>query len=154
MIGLACVAGAMFLLSRLHTGSSNLVIGTDLAVLGIGMGLTLQILILAAQNAAAPADLASTTSGVSFFRNLGGAMGVAAFGAILTNRVADEIAAGFAAVGLPMPSGTSGSLGSPEEISCPSRCTGSSRRRSPRRWRPSSWSASRSRSSGSSRSSR
>ncbi|NVI90957.1 MFS transporter [Actinomadura sp. BRA 177] len=116
VIGLACVAGAMFLLSRLHTGSSNLVIGTDLAVLGIGMGLTLQILILAAQNAAAPADLASTTSGVSFFRNLGGAMGVAAFGAILTNRVADEIAAGFAAAGLPMPSGTSGSLGSPEEI--------------------------------------
>ncbi|NKZ02602.1 MFS transporter [Actinomadura latina] len=114
--GMLCVAAAMYLLSRLHTDSSEIVIGADLALLGIGMGLTLQILILAAQNAAAPADLASTTSGVSFFRNLGGAMGVAAFGAILTNRVANEIAAGFRAAGIPMPSGTSGSLGSPEEI--------------------------------------
>ncbi|MEU8340409.1 MFS transporter [Spirillospora sp. NPDC048832] len=114
--GLACIAVAMFLLSRLHTDSSELLIGADLALLGVGMGLTLQILILAAQNAAAPADLASTTSGVSFFRNLGGAMGVAAFGAILTNRVADEIASGLRAAGLPMPTGASGELGSPEEI--------------------------------------
>ncbi|GAA1849395.1 MFS transporter [Actinomadura bangladeshensis] len=116
VIGLACVAAGMFLLSRLHTDSSEVLIGADLAILGVGMGLTLQILILAAQNAAAPADLASTTSGVSFFRNLGGAMGVAAFGAILTNRVAAEIASGFHAAGIPMPSGTAGRLGSPEEI--------------------------------------
>ncbi|MFA1542298.1 MDR family MFS transporter [Actinomadura monticuli] len=116
VLGLLCVAGGMFLLSRLHTDSPKLVVGADLALLGVGMGLTLQILILAAQNAAARTDLAATTSGVSFFRNLGGAVGVAAFGAILTNRVADEIAAGFRAAGLPMPSGTSGSLGSPAEI--------------------------------------
>ncbi|CNF20869.1 Drug resistance transporter EmrB/QacA subfamily [Mycobacterium tuberculosis] len=116
VLGLACVAAGMFLLSQLHTDSPKAVVGADLALLGIGMGLTLQILILAAQNAAAPADLASTTSGVSFFRNLGGAMGVAAFGAILTNRVAAEIASGFRSAGLPMPSGSSGDLGSPEEI--------------------------------------
>lgn len=113
--GMLCVAAALFLLSRLHTDSPKSLIGADLAVLGVGMGLTLQILILAAQNAAATADLASTTSGVSFFRNLGGAMGVAAFGAILTNRVAAEIASGFRAAGLPSPSGAGG-LGSPDEI--------------------------------------
>ncbi|MFB4305619.1 MFS transporter [Actinomadura sp. GTD37] len=116
VIGLACVAGGMFLLSQLHTESSKLIIGADLALLGFGMGLTLQILILAAQNAAAPADLASTTSGVSFFRNLGGAMGVAAFGAILTNRVGAEIASGLRAAGVRMPAGASGELGSPDEI--------------------------------------
>jgi EmrB/QacA subfamily drug resistance transporter len=116
VLGLLCVAGGMFLLSRLHTDSPKLIVGADLALLGIGMGLTLQILILAAQNAASRADLAATTSGVSFFRNLGGAIGVAAFGAILTNRVASEIASGFRAAGIPMPSGTSGSLGSPAEI--------------------------------------
>ncbi|WUI00166.1 MFS transporter [Spirillospora sp. NBC_00431] len=113
--GMLCVATAMFLLSRLHTDSSKLLIGADLAVLGIGMGLTLQILILAAQNAASTADLASTTSGVSFFRNLGGAMGVAAFGAILTNRVASEIASGFRVAGIPRTSGD-GELGSPDDI--------------------------------------
>ncbi|TMQ91172.1 MFS transporter [Actinomadura soli] len=112
--GMFCVAAAMFLLSRLHTDSPEVLIGADLAVLGIGMGLTLQILILAAQNAAAPSDLASTTSGVSFFRNLGGAMGVAAFGAILTNRVASEIASGFHAAGIQRAPGAD--LGSPDDI--------------------------------------
>ncbi|MES9539098.1 MULTISPECIES: MFS transporter [unclassified Actinomadura] len=117
VFGLLCVAGGLYLLSLLHTDSPKVLVGTDLAVLGVGMGLSLQILILAAQNAAAPADLASTTSGVSFFRNLGGAMGVAAFGAILTNRVADEITSGFRAAGIPMPGGGAHGLGSPEEIS-------------------------------------
>ncbi|WP_233525858.1 MDR family MFS transporter [Actinomadura spongiicola] len=115
VVGTLCIGIAMFLLSRLHTDSSNTLIGVDLAVLGIGMGLTLQILILAAQNAAAPADLASTTSGVSFFRNLGGAMGVAAFGAILTNRVTSEIASGFRAAGIPG-SSDDALRGSPAEI--------------------------------------
>ncbi|NYE17409.1 MFS transporter [Actinomadura citrea] len=118
VVGLLCVAGGLYLLSLLHTDSPKVIVGADLAVLGVGMGLSLQILILAAQNAAAPADLASTTSGVSFFRNLGGAMGVAAFGAILTNRVADEITSGFRSAGIPVPAGGGASdLGSPEEIS-------------------------------------
>ncbi|NDU77807.1 MFS transporter [Actinomadura sp. DSM 109109] len=117
VVGLLCVAGGLYLLSLLHTDSPEVLVGADLAVLGVGMGLSLQILILAAQNAAEPADLASTTSGVSFFRNLGGAMGVAAFGAILTNRVADEINSGFRAAGIPVPAGGGASdLGSPEEI--------------------------------------
>ncbi|MFI0405419.1 MDR family MFS transporter [Actinomadura sp. 3N508] len=112
--GTFCVVVAMILLARLHTDSPKTLIGADLAVLGIGMGLTLQILILAAQNAASTADLASTTSGISFFRNLGGAMGVAAFGAILTNRVASEIASGFQAAGIRQAPG--GDLGSPDDI--------------------------------------
>ncbi|MFB4313679.1 MFS transporter [Actinomadura sp. 21ATH] len=116
VIGLASVAVALFLLSRLHTDSSNLVIGADMAVLGFGMGLTLQILILAAQNAAAPRDLAATTSGVSFFRNLGGAMGVAAYGAILSNRLAAEMEDRLAAAGVRPPAGDAGQLGSPEQI--------------------------------------
>ncbi|QXJ23597.1 MFS transporter [Actinomadura graeca] len=115
VLGLVFVGASMLLLSRLHVGSSKLLIGADMAVLGIGLGLTLQILILAAQNAAAPADLASTTSGVSFFRNLGGAMGVAAFGAILTNRLGDELAAGVREAHISLPPG-GGELGSPHQI--------------------------------------
>ncbi|TDB81309.1 MFS transporter [Actinomadura sp. KC216] len=114
VVGTFCVVIAMVLLSRLHTDSPKALIGADLAVLGIGMGLTLQILILAAQNAASTADLASTTSGISFFRNLGGAMGVAAFGAILSNRVAGEIASGLRAAGIQRAPGDG--LGSPDDI--------------------------------------
>ncbi|MQY06096.1 MFS transporter [Actinomadura macrotermitis] len=115
VVGLLLVGASMYLLSQLHVDSSKLVIGLDVAVLGLGLGLTLQILILAAQNSAAMSDLAATTSGVSFFRNLGGAMGVAAFGAILTNRLKDELTDRLtAAHARPPASGTA--LGSPDAV--------------------------------------
>ncbi|MBE1531628.1 MFS transporter [Actinomadura algeriensis] len=116
VVGMVFVAGSLLLLSRLHVDSSRVEIGTGLALLGIGLGLTLQILILAAQNSAARSDLASTTSGLSFFRNLGGAMGVAAFGSILTNRLGDEMAEGAREAGISLPAGGGGSLGSPDQI--------------------------------------
>ncbi|MEV5569497.1 MDR family MFS transporter [Spirillospora sp. NPDC052269] len=113
--GLALVASSMYLLSRLHVDSSKLVIGADIAVLGAGLGLTLQIMILAAQNAAAITDLAATTSGVSFFRNLGGAIGTAAFGAILNNRLTHHLAEGLAAAHVRPPAGGT-SLGTPDAV--------------------------------------
>ncbi|MFC5752195.1 MFS transporter [Actinomadura rugatobispora] len=116
VIGMVCVTVALFLLSRLHTDSSEVYIGVAVAVLGVGLGLTLQILILAAQNAAATKDLAATTSGVSFFRNLGGTMGVAAYGAILSNALTTELNDRLAAAHVRPPSGTAGVLGSPEQI--------------------------------------
>ncbi|MFI6522024.1 MFS transporter [Spirillospora sp. NPDC050679] len=116
VVGLLCVAVSMFLLSQLHVDSSKLVIGADVAVLGFGLGLTLQIMILAAQNAADLKDLAATTSGVSFFRNLGGAMGVAAFGAILTNRLTAELKDGLAAAHIRPPAGGGLTLGSPDAV--------------------------------------
>ncbi|MEU6747195.1 MFS transporter [Spirillospora sp. NPDC046719] len=114
-IGLVCVGAGLYLLSRLHVDSSKVEIGGDLALLGVGLGLTMQILILAAQNAAKMEDLASTTSGVSFFRNLGGAVGVAAFGAILNNKLPGELAKGLREAHLPMPKG-GGSLGTPAQV--------------------------------------
>ncbi|MEU9016470.1 MFS transporter [Actinomadura sp. NPDC048394] len=115
VIGLICVGGGLYLLSRLHVDSSKVEIGGDVALLGVGLGLTMQILILAAQNAAKMEDLASTTSGVSFFRNLGGAIGVAAFGAILNNQLPGEIAKGLRKAHIAMPKG-GGSLGTPDQV--------------------------------------
>jgi EmrB/QacA subfamily drug resistance transporter len=114
-MGLLLVAVGLGLLSRLDAGSSGLVIGVDLAVVGVGLGLCMQILILAAQNAATAADLAATTSGVAFFRSLGGAVGVAAFGAILTSRLYDEMAGLLRAAHIRTP-GDEINLGSPESI--------------------------------------
>ncbi|QKG22705.1 MFS transporter [Actinomadura verrucosospora] len=115
VLGMLFVGGGLFLLSRLHVDSSKVEIGGDIALLGIGLGLTMQVLILAAQNAAKMEDLASTTSGVSFFRNLGGAIGVAAFGAILNNQLPGEIAKGLSKAHIPMPKG-GGSLGTPAQV--------------------------------------
>ncbi|MET8864017.1 MDR family MFS transporter [Nonomuraea sp. NPDC004580] len=114
--GLLIVAIGLFLLSRLHVDSSEWLIGFDVAVLGIGLGLSMQMLILAAQNGSELRDMASTTSGVSFFRSLGGAVGVAAFGAILTGRLKDEMTAMLAAAGIELPGGGDVKLGSPDAI--------------------------------------
>jgi len=113
-VGLLLVTAGLVMLSRLHAGSGDVLIGADLAVVGMGLGLSMQILILAAQNAVRPADLAATTSGVAFFRSLGGAIGVAAFGAILIGRLRVEIADGLRAAHI----GGLGhvSLGEPESI--------------------------------------
>ncbi|MEU8321071.1 MDR family MFS transporter [Nonomuraea sp. NPDC048881] len=113
--GLVIVAVGLFLLSRLHVDSSEWLIGFDVGVLGIGLGLSMQMLILAAQNGSELRDMASTTAGVSFFRSLGGAMGVAGFGAILTNRQASEFADLVAKV-KPHLSGAGQKLGSPAAI--------------------------------------
>ncbi|MER6003806.1 MDR family MFS transporter [Nonomuraea angiospora] len=116
VLGLLVVAVGLFLLSRLHVDSSEWLIGFDVAVLGTGLGLSMQMLILAAQNGSELRDMASTTSGVSFFRSLGGAVGVAAFGAILTNRLKDEIADMLRAAHIALPGGSNVKLGSPSAI--------------------------------------
>ncbi|MEV5326357.1 MDR family MFS transporter [Nonomuraea sp. N2-4H] len=115
--GLLIVAVGLFMLSKLHVDSSEWLIGFDVAVLGIGLGLSMQMLILAAQNGSELRDMASTTSGVSFFRSLGGAVGVAAFGAILTNRLKDEMAEMVREAGIKLPGGGGDvKLGSPDAI--------------------------------------
>jgi EmrB/QacA subfamily drug resistance transporter len=114
-IGLLVVAAGLFLMSRFELDTGKPVIGLSVAVLGLGLGMTMQTLILAAQNAVDRADMAATTSGVSFFRNLGGAIGVAAFGAVLQNKIKDEIADGIKKLHIHT-SGGGVKLGTPEAI--------------------------------------
>ncbi|MFI0418454.1 MDR family MFS transporter [Spongiactinospora sp. 9N601] len=117
VVGMLLVAGGLFLLSKLHVGTPLAIIGLEMAVLGIGLGMCMQILVLAAQNAVTRADMASATSGVAFFRSLGGAVGVAAFGAILSNRLSGELAERLAAARIPLPGGqATPDLGAPDAI--------------------------------------
>ncbi|MDT3396470.1 MFS transporter [Streptomyces sp. B1866] len=58
-----------------------------MALLGLGVGMMMQNLVLATQNQVAPHDLGAASSLVTFFRSLGGAVGVSALGALLANRV-------------------------------------------------------------------
>lgn len=116
VVGMLLMGAGLFLLSRLHVDSPVTLVAVDTAVLGLGLGASMQMLILAAQNAVTRADLASATSGVTFFRSLGGAVGVAAFGAILSNRLASELTALARAAHLPLADGAARGLGSPEAI--------------------------------------
>ncbi|CAM4314084.1 hypothetical protein GCM10009799_22820 [Nocardiopsis rhodophaea] len=92
VVGMVLVGLGFYVLTLLEVDSSLTLVGVGVALIGLGIGLTMQILILATQNALSKADLAAGTSAVTFFRNLGGAVGVSAFGAVMTNRLHDELA--------------------------------------------------------------
>ena len=62
-------------------------------VLGVGLGLVMQVLILAVQNAVPYAQLGVATSAATLFRSIGGSLGTAILGAIFANRLTDELAA-------------------------------------------------------------
>lgn len=68
-------------------------------VMGLGIGMMMQNLVLATQNQVAPEDLGSASSVVTFFRSLGGAIGVSALGAVLGNRVTHYVKDGIAGLG-------------------------------------------------------
>jgi hypothetical protein len=71
-------------MATMTTTTSIWVLGAYLAVIGAGLGLTMQTLVLAVQNDSDPAELGVATSSVAFSRSLGGAIGTAIFGAIVT----------------------------------------------------------------------
>ena len=74
-------------------------IGTAMALLGLGMGMMMQNLVLAVQNSVDVRDIGAASASIAFFRTLGGAMGVSVLGAVLANGVRDHIAAGLEALG-------------------------------------------------------
>jgi hypothetical protein len=61
-------------------------------VLGLGLGMVMQVLVLAVQNAVPPREMGVATSGSIMFRQIGGSVGIAAFGAIFANQLRKELA--------------------------------------------------------------
>lgn len=90
--GTAVMTLGMFPLSRLSEHTSVLVESLSMAVLGLGVGLVTQVLVMAVQNAVDYRNLGAATSGVIFFRSIGGAFGTAIFGAIFSNQLAAHLA--------------------------------------------------------------
>jgi MFS family permease len=89
------------LLATIDAHTSFLLLIVYMALLGIGLGMTMQNLVLSVQNTVPVAQLGAATATVSFFRSLGGAIGVSVLGAVLGTRVADSIARGLARTGVP-----------------------------------------------------
>jgi predicted MFS family arabinose efflux permease len=93
IVGTAIMSVAMFLLSRIEAGTSTWVAALDAAVLGLGLGMVMQVLILAVQNSVDYSVLGVATSGSTMFRQIGGSIGVALFGTIFASRLHTELAA-------------------------------------------------------------
>jgi EmrB/QacA subfamily drug resistance transporter len=91
--GTAVATVGMYLLSTMSATTPKIVTMAYMVVLGAGIGLVMQVLILAAQNASARADMGVTTSTTSFFRSVGGSVGIAVFGSIFNNQLAAQLAA-------------------------------------------------------------
>jgi EmrB/QacA subfamily drug resistance transporter len=90
--GTAILAVGMFLLSHLGVHTSVLKSGAFMAVTGLGLGLTMQVLVLAVQNSVAARDLGTATSAATFFRSIGGSIGVSVFSAIFNNKMTGNLA--------------------------------------------------------------
>ena len=98
--GMVLVIVGLTLLSTIDETTSLWFVGGSMAVLGIGLGATMQNLVLAVQNNTAQADMGAASSVVAFFRSLGGSIGVSALGAVLSHQVAATVTAGLAAMGV------------------------------------------------------
>lgn len=101
VLGTAVMAIAFVLLSRMNADTSLLVQSLYLLVLGCGIGLSMQVLILIVQNTVDFADLGVATSGVTFFRTIGSSFGAAIFGSFFSNFLADRLTPALAASGAP-----------------------------------------------------
>ena len=87
IVGTATATVGLFLLSGIRSDTSNTVLTIELLILGLGLGLVNQVLIVAVQNAAPYRDLGVATSGVTMFRLIGGSVGTAVLGTIFAARV-------------------------------------------------------------------
>ncbi len=85
-------------------------VGAAMLVVGVGVGLSMQNLVLAVQNTVPLRDIGSASATIAFFRSLGGTMGVSILGAVLARDVRDRISEGLTAAGLPATGGGTGSL--------------------------------------------
>ncbi|WP_295656015.1 MDR family MFS transporter [uncultured Nocardioides sp.] len=108
--GMVLVVIGMALLSTIDEHTGLAVVGLFMAVLGLGLGATMQNLVLAVQNNTAQADMGAASSAVAFFRSMGGSVGVSVLGAVLSHQVADTVATGLARLGIEQQPGESSSI--------------------------------------------
>lgn len=101
ILGTAITAVGLLLLHQLDENSSTWLMSAYFFVFGAGLGLVMQVLVLVAQNSVSYQDLGVATSGVTFFRSVGSAFGVAIFGTIFANRLTGQLTDALAGQSLP-----------------------------------------------------
>ena len=89
--GTGTLVVGMYLLSLLRVGTAPWLASVYMLVVGVGIGLVMQVLVLVVQNDVPPGQIGVATSTATFFRSVGGAFGVAIFGSIFATRLADQL---------------------------------------------------------------
>jgi MFS family permease len=93
ILGTGVTAIGLALLSLLQPDTSYGIVSLYMFVVGLGLGLVMQVLVVAVQNTVPHARLGTATSTATFFRTIGGAFGVAALGAVFSNRLLAQLRA-------------------------------------------------------------
>jgi EmrB/QacA subfamily drug resistance transporter len=93
ILGGGIIGLGMYLLSNLGVGTTRLTSAVFYVVLGLGMGFLMQMVSLIAQNSVAQRDMGVASSARMFFQQIGGSLGVAAFGAVFARRLTESLAA-------------------------------------------------------------
>ncbi|MFG2554467.1 MFS transporter [Streptomyces sp. NPDC048581] len=105
LAGGVLVTAGLGLLGTIRYDTEYWHVAIFMALLGLGVGMMMQNLVLATQNQVAPSDLGVASSVVNFFRSLGGAMGVSALGAVLSHRITHYAEEGLTKLGVQGSSG-------------------------------------------------
>jgi len=92
LVGLAVMGVGMFLLSGMEVSTSYARAVVNVVVLGVGLGTALPLYMIAVQNAVPYRVLGVATSSVQFFRQIGGALGLAVLGSLMASRFASNLA--------------------------------------------------------------
>jgi EmrB/QacA subfamily drug resistance transporter len=93
IIGAGMMTLGMYLLTGIGLHTSLVTMGVYFAVIGLGMGFLMQITTLVAQNSVAPQEMGVASSARTFFQQIGGSLGVAAFGAVFARRLVESLTA-------------------------------------------------------------
>jgi len=112
IVGTATMTVGLYLLSYLGVATGVWLSSLYMLVLGAGIGASLQVLVVAVQNAVSYADLGAATGGATFFRSIGGSFGTAVFGAVFSNVLVGNLASSLHGLSLP-PGVTAASGASP-----------------------------------------
>jgi DNA-binding MarR family transcriptional regulator len=94
VIGSGLATAGLLLLSRVEADTGREVVYLSLLIVGLGLGMVLQVVVLAVQNAVPYDDLGAATSTVTLFRFVGGSLGTAFLGAIFVHQLGDSVEVG------------------------------------------------------------
>lgn len=93
----------LLMLSQVGAGTSETTLAVEMLVVGLGLGMVMQVLVLAVQNAVDYEDLGVATSGASLFRSIGGSLGTAVLGAVFTAQLTSALGSAGAGGAQPHP---------------------------------------------------
>jgi EmrB/QacA subfamily drug resistance transporter len=115
IVGSAVLAVGLLLLAHLAPHTSYAVVASYMLVVGLGVGLVMQVLVVVVQNSVPHSQLGTATSTATFFRTIGGAFGVSVLGAVFNNRLISELTTHASAAQLKLLHGSS-VVGNPAQI--------------------------------------